>query len=90
VHSFRLVQDLDPPTLAVELPEATTSERLVIRGSAEPGSELFIENERVPLAATGEFEYALQLNPGLNMIVIEAVDTAGNSTYRSQYVTARF
>jgi len=90
VRSIRLVQDLDPPALAVDLPEAITSERLVIRGSAEPGSELFIENESVPLAATGEFEYALQLNPGLNMIVIEAVDTAGNSAYRSQYVTARF
>jgi hypothetical protein len=90
VRSFRLVRDLDPPALAVDLPEVTATERLVIRGSAEPGSELFIENESVPLAATGEFEYALQLNPGLNMIVIEAVDTAGNSAYRSQYVTARF
>jgi hypothetical protein len=91
VRSLRLRQDLDPPDLRVELPrDIVATDELVIRGSAEPGSELFIENENVPLDADGKFEYALQLEPGLNMIVIEAVDAAGNSAYRSQYVTARF
>lgn len=91
VRSLRLVEDLDPPKLNVDLPEGTVAaENLVIRGVTEPGSELFIENESVPLATDGGFEYALRLKRGLNMIVIEAVDRAGNSAYRSQYVTARF
>jgi hypothetical protein len=91
VRSLRLVEDFDPPTLSVDLPEGTVAgEELVVRGMAEPGSEVFIENESVPLAADGGFEYALKLKRGLNMIVVEAVDAAGNSVYRSQYVTARF
>jgi hypothetical protein len=91
VRSLRLVEDLDPPELSVDLPEGTVAvAELVVRGMAEPGSELFIKNESIPLAADGGFEYALKLKRGLNMIVIEAVDAAGNSAYRSQYVTARF
>jgi len=91
VHSLRLDQDLEPPQLRVELPQETVpTEQFVIRGMAEPGSELFIKNRTVPLSANGEFEYTMKLNQGLNMIVIEAVDQAGNSAYRSQYVTARF
>lgn len=91
IRSLQLVEDLDPPALSVDLPEGTVAvEQLVVRGQAEPGSELFIENESVPLAADGGFEYALKLKRGLNMIVVEAVDAAGNSAYRSQYVTARF
>jgi hypothetical protein len=90
-QSLRLVRDLDPPELSVNLPEdPVTLEELVIRGTTEPGSELFIKNENVPLATDGGFEYALKLKRGLNMIVVEAVDAAGNSAYHSQYVTARF
>jgi hypothetical protein len=91
VRSLRLVEDLDPPELSVDLPEGTVAaEELIVRGVAEPGSELFIEDESVPVAADGGFEYAMKLKRGLNMIVVEAVDAAGNSAYRSQYVTARF
>ena len=91
VRSLRLVQDLDPPQLRVEFPrDVVPTEQFVIRGTAEPGSELFIKNQTVPLTASGEFEYTMKLNPGLNMIVVEAVDAAGNSAYHSQYVTARF
>lgn len=90
-RGFRLVRDLDPPELRVDLPQGVvTTRELVLRGTAEPGSELYVDNESVPLGAGGEFRYALTLKPGINMIVIEAVDMAGNSTYRAQYVTARF
>jgi len=90
VRTLRLIQDLDPPRLVVELPEVVTgSEQLVIRGTTDPESELFIENRSVPLGDRGEFEYTMKLNPGMNMIVVEAIDEAGNSAYRSQYVTAR-
>ena len=91
VRHLRLTQDLEPPVLQVALPgELVTGEELVIRGTAEPGSELYIENQSIPLDASGGFVYALKLKRGLNMIVVEAVDAAGNSAYRSQYVTARF
>jgi hypothetical protein len=90
-RSLRLVRDLEPPELSVDLPEGPVDhEELVIRGTAEPGSELFIKNDSVPLASDGGFAYALKLQRGLNMIVVEAVDAAGNSAYHSQYLTARF
>jgi hypothetical protein len=91
VRDFRLIQDLEPPDLRVDLPQgAVAAAKMVVRGAAEPGSELFIKNEQVTLAANGEFEYVVKLSPGLNMIIVEAIDAAGNSAYRSQYVTADF
>ncbi len=60
------------------------------RPVSHPGSELYIENESIPLDPSGAFEYVLKLERGLNMVVVEAVDAAGNSTYRSQYVRARY
>ena len=89
VRRLDIVADLDPPALAVELPEMLAGlDRLPLRGKTEPGSELFIGNEPIAVGEAGGFEYTLELEPGLNMVVVEAVDTAGNSSYFTQYVHA--
>jgi hypothetical protein len=86
-----VVLDSEPPDLHVSFPEETVfGNRFSLRGSVEPGSEVFIGNEPVPTNATGEFEYDLALRRGLSVVVVEAVDTAGNTAYRSQLVNAKY
>jgi hypothetical protein len=91
LRSVSLVQDLVPPVLHVEIPaEVDGTDRLVIHGTTDPGSSITIGSEKVPIANDGSFQYAFALKPGLNMIVIEATDAAGNDSFYSKYVNARF
>jgi len=49
-----------------------------------------VGGERVPTNESGEFEYDLQLRPGINLVVVQSVDPAGNVSFRSQMVNLKF
>jgi len=90
-RELTIVTDVAPPRLEVQLPDRVDgTDRVTLRGVTEPGAELWIAGERIEAAGDGEFEHDLTLRPGMNMIVIEAVDASGNSSYHSQYVNAIF
>jgi hypothetical protein len=84
-----LVQDLEPPELVVDFPHAVREDgRVTLRGRVEPGSVVFVGDERLTTQDSGEFEYAFNARNGPNLLVLEAVDAAGNITYRSGTVHA--
>jgi hypothetical protein len=89
---IRVVKDLDPPTLQVRFPGETVdlNQMTVLTGITEPGTHVFVQGEPVPIDRTGGFEYPLNLKPGINIVVVEAVDAAGNVAYHSGIVDARF
>jgi hypothetical protein len=88
-RSFEVVLDRTGPRLAVSFPEEPLRGRSVaVRGSTEPGSLVFIGQTRIPTDGKGRFEYELQLREGYNFIVVQAVDPAGNTTFRSREITA--
>ena len=41
------------------------------------------------LSKTGGFSYPLQIRQGVNVIVVEAIDEAGNVAYRSELVNGK-
>ncbi len=89
--SLRLVADAEPPRLEVGFPdEVVEGPRLTLRGFVEPGADLFVSNTKVAVTASGSFEHVVELQRGLNMIVVEAIDPVGNTAYRSRLVRARF
>ncbi|GAB4542498.1 MAG: hypothetical protein Fur002_12880 [Anaerolineales bacterium] len=53
---------------------------LQLNGHVEPGSQLTINGQSVPVSALGDFQYALPLNQGENYLQIESMDQAGNVT----------
>lgn len=88
---IRVVQDLTPPELVVHFPgETVAAPEVVLRGKAEPGADVYLDDRQVRVAADGSFERRLPLSRGLNVIVVEAIDAAGNVTYRSGTVTASY
>jgi hypothetical protein len=89
---IRVVKDLDPPTLQVRFPGETVdlNQKTVLTGITEPGAHVFVQGEPVPIDRIGGFEHPLKLKPGINIVVVEAVDAAGNVAYHSDMVAARF
>lgn len=81
-RAFTLEEDRTPPTLQVLFPEESRGERLLLTGTVEPGCRLFIGGMPVPAGPGGEFSREVPLSPGINSVLVEAVDAAGNVTYR--------
>jgi hypothetical protein len=82
-----LVLDDVPPELQVAFPDGPVAAGLCrVEGATEPGSRLFVAGAPVLTDADGRFRCDTPLGPGTNLVVVEAVDAAGNSTYRSQIV----
>ncbi len=91
VRRLELIRDAIPPPLQVELnaQDPAWAGPLLVRGSVEPGARMFFKNESVPVGADGRFEIEIELHPGPNAIVIEAVDRAGNVSYFSRTIDAK-
>ena len=60
----------------------------VLAMAKQSGASVFINGEEAR-GQNGEFTRMVALNPGLNTLVFEAVDAAGNVIYNSLLVTRR-
>jgi hypothetical protein len=87
---FRLEKDPEPPELLVKLGEPSSTGEIAISGRTEPGSQVFIADRAVAVDGSGEFRHVMQLDRGLNVVVVEVVDEAGNTAYRSEIVNAKY
>lgn len=91
VMSLRLVNDREPPPLDVTFPPAVNATaRQVVSGTTEPGTRVSIAGLSVDVTADGHFSHELTLASGSNVIVVEAVDAAGNASFRSSLAQGRF
>ena len=87
---FEIIQDKKPPTLNVKFPPKTVYRgRYTLRGETEPGSRVFVGGKPVKTTKTGKFKFNLKLQPGINVIVVEAIDSVNNVVYRSQRVNRK-
>jgi hypothetical protein len=76
-----------PIALAVEpLPKRVSGSSLPIRGKARPGAAVYVMGHLARVGADGSFDLQINLSPGANVVLVEAVDASGNSTYWSQVV----
>jgi len=85
-----LVRDTEPPALRVDFPESDAEQaQIVVQGTTEPGATVYVAGKTVRVDAHGRFEAAVDLQRGVNLLVVEAVDAAGNFAYASHMVTAK-
>ncbi|MDH3588534.1 MAG: hypothetical protein OEQ74_03950 [Gammaproteobacteria bacterium] len=85
-HSIRLVRDASPPALQLQASQVVQGqEAIVVRGRTDPGASVYIQGEAVATVA-GSFEQQVTIEPGTTLIVVEAVDGAGNVAYDSQII----
>ncbi|UCD92216.1 MAG: S8 family serine peptidase [Methanobacteriota archaeon] len=73
-----ITRDTAPPSLILdEVPSSTEDAEVVISGTVDPGSILTINGKFVSTAG-GTFEDTVALQPGPNVIYMEAADSADN------------
>ncbi|MDH3327179.1 MAG: hypothetical protein OEM38_10740 [Gammaproteobacteria bacterium] len=84
---LNIVRDQTPPELSVKFPpEIMTISQFYLMGKTEPGATILINGKPINVEINGDFSHDLNINSGSNIIVIEAVDSLGNITYRSSRV----
>ena len=85
-----MVQDGAPPRLEVTFPSwPVRGSEFALKGSTDPGVQVFVNDTEIKTAKNSWFRHTLNLEPGMNLVVVEAVDAAGNQTYRSQIVNSK-
>ena len=77
--------------LRVEPPPAEIDgSRFTVRGYADTRARVYVMAQRVEVNRDGSFEVEVRLKPGANLLLVEAVDPAGHSSYWSQVLRAKF
>ena len=90
IGSFQVIQDRTPPRLQVQFPPETIyQEHYTLNGRVSPGARVFIGGRRIKTSGNGKFSHTLKLDPGINIIVVEAFDFVNNVAYRSQRVNRK-
>ncbi len=94
VRTFQVVRKTAPLPLRIFSPKGkhikVESETLVIAGVTDPHAVLTINGQTVPVNADGRFTQRIQLNPGMNQIMVRASDRAGNERHESKLVYHKF
>lgn len=86
---IHVVLDRQAPVLDVLFPSADApmrAESLTIRGRSEPDARVFLNGTAVRVNKDGSFSTKAPLKMGANLVVVESVDPAGNTTYKSQVI----
>ncbi len=80
---YQLYFLISPPALVVFEPAGdlvTQNTAITIKGKTEPGARLTINGQQIYINKDGNFEQAINLNQGLNLIKIEATNRFEKST----------
>jgi hypothetical protein len=87
---FSVERHDDPPKLSVQFPDGVvTQSSIVLRGSTEPSCRVVIGERDVPTDADGRFEHVVEIRDGYNFLVVQAIDTTGNTAFESHTVVAK-
>lgn len=80
-------QDRTPPMLRMKAPFHVGGAFFTIAGQTEPGATVFINDEEVDVSSAGAFQKLISFDKvGRNVVVVKAVDPAGNQKVESQVV----
>jgi hypothetical protein len=90
-EKLRMVQDRTPPTLKLQKPPTIIRQpTITLRGKTEPGTKVYVDGTRVKVSAQGVFAHKLSVKPGAMLIVVEAIDPAGNIAYATNLLNGKF
>lgn len=79
--------DRTPPILTMKAPFPLGGQYYTIAGTTEPGATVWINDEEVDVETNGTFQKLVSFGKiGRNVIVIKAIDPAGNQQVQSQTV----
>ncbi len=71
-------------------PAEIDGSRFTVHGYTDPRARVYVMGQRVAVNRDGSFEAEVRLKAGANVLLVEAVDPAGHSSYWSQVLRAKF
>jgi hypothetical protein len=87
----RILKDIEPPDLHVNFPELpVASDSVVLSGRTEANVRICVADSEVQADANGDFQVAVKLMPGIQPVVVQAMDAAGNVSHRAAFLLADF
>ena len=90
VRSVKADYDDTPPALSILSPPemfVAPAPNVELRGRTERDARVKVNGQRATVAADGSFTFPLALKEGVNLVTVEAIDTAGNSEYGKRLIT---
>ncbi|MEW5759334.1 MAG: hypothetical protein AB1779_01040 [Candidatus Thermoplasmatota archaeon] len=86
-----IVLDTIPPSLEIITPKKYDTEKkeIEVKGKTEAGAKVYINDFEVDVSDEGEFSYKAGLVEGKNIIIIRAVDIAGNEKIEKLVINRR-
>jgi len=86
-----VTRDGDLLPLRVEPPPAEIDgARFTVHGSTDPRARVYVMAQPVEVNRDGSFVAEVRLKAGANVLLVEAVDQAGHSSYWSRVLRAKF
>ncbi len=90
VRAVKADYDDTPPALAILSPPemfVAPAPSVVLKGKTERDARVKVNGQKVTVGPDGTFTFPLALKEGVNLVTIEAIDTAGNSEYGKRLIT---
>lgn len=85
-----LSQTQNPPRLEAVFPaRVVEKDWFILHGQTDPGTRVLVKGTEAAVDAEGRFSCRVDLDPGLNVVVVEAIDSLGNAAYKSQVVNSK-
>jgi glucodextranase-like protein len=90
VRSVKADYDDTPPPLAILSPPemfVSPAPGVDLKGKTERDARVKVNGQKVAVGPDGSFAFPFVLKEGVNLVTIEAIDTAGNSAYGKRLIT---
>lgn len=92
-RGVEVVRKQTPPLLLVASPkgdEVINRERIWVDGRSDGDTQVYVNGKRVRKDAKGRFREEVPLKKGVNLIVVESVDPAGNVSFQKRIISRKF
>lgn len=93
VRKIEVVQLLTPPKLEVSFPEKDgiiNELAIVVRGVSDRQAKIYINGDAPQERDAEDFSHKLLLKKGLNLILVESVDQAGNVSFERRLISRKY
>lgn len=93
VREIEVVRKRTPPLLLLGYPkkdEVINRERIWVDGRSDADAKIYVNGKRVEKDAEGRFKEEVRLKKGVNLILVESVDPAGNVSFEKRMISRKF
>ncbi|MEC4678565.1 MAG: hypothetical protein VST69_07420, partial [Nitrospirota bacterium] len=92
-RKIEVVQLLTPPRLVLSFPEKDeiiNEAVIVVRGISDAQAKIYINGDDPEQRDAENFTHKLSLKKGMNLILVESVDQAGNVSFERRLISRKF